>query len=387
MAHIVILGAGISGLPMALEMRNVARPADRITVVSSTATLQFSPSNPQVAMNLSQRSDVELPLAPLLQEKGIEFIPVGARRVHPEHNRVALLDDRWVDYDYLIIATGPRAAPDEIPGTGPGGYVHSICGIDDAALSGRDWQAFCADPGPVVIGVVQRASLFIPAYEFALLADADLRRRGLRERAPITFVTPEPYIGHLGMGGVGDSRAAIETALLKRGIQWLCNARVTEVTQGAMRVMEVDEQGREKKPHEFSFKYSMLLPAFRGIDAVADIDGLSNPRGFVIVDAQQRNPTYRNVFSVGASIAYPSIESTPVPLGTPKSGFMIKPMVATAAANIRALLEGREPDQTTAWHASDLTDFAEVGASFLNLLAAQPRAASPLYDRSVQEAG
>lgn len=384
MAHIVILGAGISGLPMAIEMRIAARPTDRITVISNAATFQFVPSNPRVAMNLSKRGDTELPLAPLLHEKGIEFIPVGARQVHPTRHNIELLDDRWVEYDYLVIATGPKVVPDEIPGTGPGGYVQSICGIDDATLSGLEWDDFSIDPGPVVIGVVQRASLFIPAYEFALLVDADLRRRGLREQAPITFVTPEPYLGHLGMGGVGNSRELIESAFQERGIQWLCNARVTEVTPGNMRVMEMDAHGGEKKPYEFPFKFSMLLPAFRGADAVSDIDGLSNPRGFVIVDVHQRNPTYPNIFAVGACIAYPAMETTPVPLGTPKSGFMIEPMIATAAGNIRALLEGRAPDQETAWHATRLTDFAEVGAAFMSLRDKGLRETSALYSDPVK---
>lgn len=386
MAHIVILGAGISGLPMALEMRIAARSADRITVISNAANFQFVPSNPRVAMNLNKRGDTELPLVPLLHEKGIAFMQVGARQVHPKRNNIELLDGRRVNYDYLVIATGPKAAPEEIPGTGPGGYVQSICGIDDATLSGLEWDDFTVDPGPIVIGVVQRASLFLPAYEFALLADADLRRRGLRDQAPITFVTPEPYLGHLGMGGVGDSREFIGSAFKDHGIQWLCNARVTEVTKGIMRVMEMDAHGREKKPHELPFSFSMLLPAFRGVDAVSDIDGLSNPRGFVIVDTHQRNPTYPNIFAVGASIACPAMETTPVPLGTPKSGFMIEPMIATAAGNIRALLEGRAPDQETAWHASSLTDFAEVGAAFMSLRDKGLRETSILYADPVKAA-
>jgi hypothetical protein len=30
------------------------------------------------------------------------------------------------------------------------------------------------------------------------------------------------------------------------------------------------------------FKYSMLLPPFKGVDAVAAVEGLCNPRGFVL---------------------------------------------------------------------------------------------------------
>ena len=59
MAHIVILGAGIGGMPMAYEMREAARPGDKVTVISNTATFHFVPSNPWVAVNWRERNDIE----------------------------------------------------------------------------------------------------------------------------------------------------------------------------------------------------------------------------------------------------------------------------------------------------------------------------------------
>ena len=46
MAHIVILGAGIGGIPMAYEMKSLTKPGDRITVVSNVSYFHFVPSNP-----------------------------------------------------------------------------------------------------------------------------------------------------------------------------------------------------------------------------------------------------------------------------------------------------------------------------------------------------
>ncbi len=60
--------------------------------------------------------------------------------------------------------------------------------------------------GPAIIGAVQGASCFGPAYEFAFILDTALRRKRVRDRVPMTFVTPEPYIGHLGLDGVGDTK-------------------------------------------------------------------------------------------------------------------------------------------------------------------------------------
>ena len=62
------------------------------------------------------------------------------------------------------------------------------------------YREFLRDPGPVVIGAVQGASCFGPAYEFAMIVDADLRKRKLRDKVPMTFVSSEPYVRPHGPG-------------------------------------------------------------------------------------------------------------------------------------------------------------------------------------------
>ena len=70
------------------------------------------------------------------------------------------------------------------------------------------------------------ASCFGPAYETAMILDTDLRRRKIRDRVPMTFVTAEPYIGHMGLGGVGDSKGLMESELRQRHINWITNAKI-----------------------------------------------------------------------------------------------------------------------------------------------------------------
>ena len=340
MAHIVILGAGIGGMPMAYELKPLLRPGDRITVVSNTGTFHFVPSNPWVAVNWRQRSAIELELAPYLERRGIAFDGAGAKRLHPARNQVELGDGRMLDYDFLVIATGPKLAFDEIEGLGPAGYTQSICHVEHAAAAGQAWDKFVAAPGPVVVGAAQGASCFGPGYEFAFIMDTDLRRRKIRDRVPMTYVTPEPYIGHLGLGGVGDSKGILESALRERHIKWICNAKVLKVEEGKMLVVEHDENGAVKKQHELPFAYSMMLPAFKGIDAVFGIEGLTNPRGFILIDEHQRNPKYTNIYAVGVCVAIPPVEATPVPTGAPKTGYMIESMVTATAHNIQQQLQG-----------------------------------------------
>ena len=373
MAHVVIIGAGIGGMPMAYEMKALARPGDRVTVVSNVPTFHFVPSNPWVAVNWRKRRDIEFPAGEYLARKGIEFTGAGAKRVHPERNQVELGDGSLLDYDFLVIATGPKLAFDEVEGLGPAGHTHSICHVDHAQSAAAAWEGFLDQPGPVVVGAVQGASCYGPAYEFAFIMDTDLRRRKLRDRVPMTFVTAEPYIGHLGLGGVGDSKSLLESALRERNIKWICNARTTKVEGGRMHVTEFDELGKEKRTHELPFAYSMMLPAFKGVDAVFGIEGLSNPRGFILIDEHQRNPRFRNVYAVGVCVAIPPVEPTPVPTGAPKTGYMIESMVTATAHNIRAELDGRAPDQKATWNALCLADFGDTGVAFVALPQIPPR--------------
>jgi sulfide:quinone oxidoreductase len=373
MARIVVIGAGLGGMPMAYEMKEQLRAGDEVVVLSNSPNFQFVPSNPWLAVNWRKRADVEFPIAPCLERKGIRLNTAGAKRLHPERNQVELGDGSMLDYDYVVIATGPKLAFDEIPGLGPAGFTQSVCHIDHAERAGADWERFVADPGPVVVGAVQGASCFGPAYEFAFIMETDLRRRRIRDRVPMTFVTSEPYIGHLGLGGVGDSKSLLESAMREKHIKWITNARVERVEAGKMFVVEHDEEGKEKKRHELPFRYSMMLPAFKGIDAVFGIEGLANPRGFILIDAFQRNPKYGNVYAVGVCVAIPPVEATPVPTGAPKTGYMIESMVTAAAHNIRAALDGKEPTHKATWNAVCLADFGDTGVAFVALPQIPPR--------------
>lgn len=373
MADIVVLGAGIGGLPMAYDMRKLARAEDKVIVVSNVDYFHFVPSNPWVAVNWRKRDDIQFPLAPYLEKKGIDFIASGAKRLHPQENRLELMDGRSLRYDYLVIATGPKLAFDEVEGMGPDGHTHSICHIDHAVAAGKAWEDFVKDPGPIVVGAVQGASCYGPAYEFAMIMDTDLRRRKIRDKVPMTFVTAEPYIGHLGLGGVGDSKGLMESVMRDRHIKWITNAKTTKIEAGKMHVTEYDDMGKEKRTHELPFKYSMMLPAFKGIDPVFGIEGLTNPRGFILIDQQQRNPKYKNIYAVGVCVAIPPVEQTPVPTGAPKTGYMIESMVEAAAENIRAQLDGKEPATKATWNAVCLADFGDTGAVFVALPQIPPR--------------
>lgn len=374
MAHVVIIGASTGGLPAAYEMREALGKEHKVTVISNTDTFHFVPSNPWVAVGWRNENDTTFKMAPRLKAKNIDFIPVAAKEVKPGDNQVELIDGQVVDYDYLVIATGPKLAFDEVEGLGPAGYTNSICTIDHAQAAHEKWEAFVENPGPILVGAAQMASCFGPAYEFAFILDTDLRRRKIRDKVPMTFVTSEPYIGHLGLGGVGDSKGLLEHELRQHHINWITNAKITRVEDGKAFIAEHDGNGEVIKEHELPFSYSMFIPAFKGVDAVeAAGEDLVNPRGFVKVNEFQQNPKYANIFSVGVCIAIPPVEATPVPTGTPKTGYMIESMVTASVHNVSNMIEGRSADQKATWNAICLADMGDTGAAFVAIPQIPPR--------------
>jgi sulfide:quinone oxidoreductase len=203
--------------------------------------------------------------------------------------------------------------------------------------------------------------------------DADLRKRKMRDRVPITYVTSEPYIGHMGLGGVGDSKGLMESELRQHHIKWVTNARITRVEEGRVLAQEVDDRGQLVRDHELPFVFAMILPAFKGVDAVAAVPELCNPRGFVLIDEYQRSKKYPEIYSAGVCVAIPPVEATPVPTGAPKTGYMIESMVAAICENILSAIEGRPIAAKATWNAICLADFGDTGVAFVALPQIPPR--------------
>ena len=374
MAKIIVVGAGIGGVPAAYELQAKLGKAHHVTVVSANEYFQFIPSNPWLAIGKRVRDEITVALRPHLEKKGIAFIAQPVESILADENRITLADGTALDYDYLVITTGPRLAFEEVAGAGPvNGFTHSICTLDHAERAFSAYERFLQDPGPVVVGAMPGASCFGPAYEFAFILDADLRKRKLRHKVPITYVTSEPYVGHLGLGGVGDSKSMLESEFRNHDIKWITNAKTTRVEADKLFTTELDGLGNVLREHELPFRFAMMLPAFKGVDPVAAVAGLCNPRGFVLIDEYQRSKKYRNIFSAGVCVAIPPVEVTPVPTGAPKTGYMIETMVTAIVENIAADIEGRAASAKGTWNAICLADMGDTGAAFVALPQLPPR--------------
>jgi sulfide:quinone oxidoreductase len=328
MARIVILGGSFGGLTAAFELKRLLGKKADVTLVCGDDKFVFIPSLPWLSMGWRKAADITLPVKPILERRGVTFVHTRAKGVDADSSRV-LTETGEIPYDQLVISTGPSLAFEEVPGLGPDkGHTECIFTLDQAERAYKAWNNFLESPGPLVTGSVQGVSCFGPPYEYAFEVDAELRRRKIRHKVPIVFVTSEPYIGHFGIGGLRNSKRIMEDEFAKRDIKIIANAAVEEFTPGEVRLKDGTKIGH---------KLVMFAPSMKGVPAVAH---LGNPRGFIAVDGSYRHTKYKNIFVVGVAVAIAPPEPTPVPTGVPKTGFMTVKMAKTAALAIAGDISG-----------------------------------------------
>ena len=321
---ILVLGGSFGGLTAALEIKRRLGGRVEVTVISKDDRFVFLPSLPWLVTGHRQAASLSLQISAILASRRIHFVHGTACSIDPVRMRVTTETDSY-DYDYLVIATGPHLACEEIPGLGPQqGYTHCIFTLEHAQKSREAWEKILKTPGPLVLGSTQLASCFGPYYELAFEFDHELRRRRMRHKVPITYLTSEACLGHMGIDGLGPSRRFMEDEFAKRDIKAVVSQAVTAVEPESIHLAD----GRK-----LPFKLAMLAPPFKGVAGVA---GLGNARGFIPVDEQYRHPQYANIYAVGVAVAMAPREPTPVPTGVPKTGYMTVQMAKAAAFNIAA---------------------------------------------------
>lgn len=350
MKKIIVLGGSFGGLTAAFELKRLLGKAAEVTVICDDDKFVFIPSLPWLSMGWREPQDITIPLDGILAGKGINYIHSAALTVDPDKS-IVKTGKGESPYDYLVISTGPHLAFEEVPGFGPEkGHTECIFTLDQAKRTKKAWDRFLESPGPIAIGSVQGVSCFGPAYEYAFEVDMELRRRKIRHKAPIFFITPEPYIGHMGIGGLGPSKRWMEDEFAEREIKLLTNQAVEEFTT---------EEVRLKDGTKVPFKLAMFAPAMKGVPAVAH---LGNPRGFIAVDDHMRHKTHKNIFTIGVAIAIAPPEPTPIPTGVSKTGFMTTRMAKTAAHTIAAEISGGTPPQPYEMDVLCLMDMGNTAA-------------------------
>ena len=330
--QIVVIGGSFGGINAAYELRRkLGRTAD-IVVISKDPAFTFHPSLPWVILGWRDPLSVQIPIQGPLQRKGIRIVDDEVASLDPGKCEVTTQTEVF-HYDSALIASGAELDYAAIPGLGPvSGFTQSTFTVDEAVRA-RDALArvMTQESGRIVIGAAPGASCIGPAYELVMMIDTALKRRKKRHRFSLTFLTPEPFIGHFGVDGIGASPRMVQDEFAARCIDTVINAQIVEAGPGRIVL---------KDGSEYPYDFSLVIPAFRGAAFVRAVDGLANPKGFVSVNKQMTSLNFPNIYAAGVAIAIPPPRPTPVPVAVPKTGHMTELMARAAARNIAAEFQG-----------------------------------------------
>ncbi len=329
--RVLVLGGNFGGLTAALAVRHELHGDVDVTVVSASDRFVFNPSLIWLPFGKRSAEDVTFPLEPTFVAHGVDF-------VHAEATRLDLLA-QTVDttagaysYDYLVIATGYRNNFDAVPGLGPDGHAYTITSLEDAIRAGEGWRRFLEDPGDIVVGATAGASCFGAAYEYLFNVSHQLRKAGLKSKVKLTYVSPEPQLGHFGIGGLPHGEQLLGMFTKRERISTYVDVAIDHIDDGRMVLTDGTK---------LEFAYSMVIPPFVGQEVVRQASEISDAKGYVKVRDTYQTEAYDNVYAVGIAAAVAVPWQTANPVGIPKTGFPTETMAHVAARNIASDIQGK----------------------------------------------
>ncbi len=399
MAKVVVIGSGFAGHTAALYLGDAIGKAHEVTVINKYDYFGYVPAWVWVGVGSMAPEKTIFDLEPVYDKMHVGFVHGAATEVHPDDNFV-MVDPAGggepirVDYDFLVVATGPRLDFESTPGLGPhGGHTYSICTLDHA-VQARD--AYHEAIGRMEAGEHQRlvigtghpmATCQGAAFEYITNIHKDLVRRGVRDKADLLWLSNEPAVGDFGVRGVhvkqGDRIMGSDEFLLALFDDYGIDSAVQRGVQS------IDEsvihwENYEGEYGETPYDFAMLVPRFLGVqmkfigeDGTDISEKVTNPGGLILVDAQYglpyeklkdnpdawpgryQNPTYRNLFAAGIAFAPPGPISVPhtTPNGTsitavaPRTGMISGIIGRIVAKNLIDMVEhGRMPHEERMSH-------------------------------------
>jgi len=330
--RVVVVGGSFGGINAAYELRRRLPRDAEITVISRDAAFTFMPSLLWVIMGWRDPSRLQVPLDGPLQRRRIRFVQDEVKELDPLREEIQTSSAKF-PYDALILCPGADLDYAAVPGFDPKfGCIHSTFTIDEAVQARNALaKVLASDSGRIVVGAAAGASCIGPAYELVMMIDTVLKRARKRHRFSLAFVTPEPFLGHFGVGGIGASPRMIQDEFAERHITSTVNAKIVEARPGSLTLAD-----NTKLP----FDFSLVVPAFLGNPFVRAVEGLGNAKGFIPVTSQLSSAKFGNIYAAGVAVAIAPPGVTPVPVAVPKTGHLSELMARIAARNVAAEFAG-----------------------------------------------
>lgn len=319
---VVVLGAGTGGLAAARRLRGRLDSGDRVVLIDRNSTYRFAPSFLWVMAGLRRPEQITRDLT-RLRRSGIEFMESEVEEIDFESQTVVTSSDR-IGYDRLVVALGAELVPAALPGFEEA--AHNVYTLDGAVTAARALQSF---QGGRLVVAVSSLPYKCPAapYETALLAEAVLRRRGVRGDTTIEIHTPDPFPMATAGRKLGDALTAM---LIERGIEPHFEQSIVAITPG-----ELSLAGGERVGYDLLLGVPPHQPP-----APTRTGRLAAATGFINVDPHTLRTEVEGVYAIGDAAVIPIAGGKFIP----KAGVFAHAQGEVVADRIRDELAGRPPE-------------------------------------------
>jgi len=294
--RLLVLGAGTAGTMIVNKLR---RRLDAgtwdITVVDRDDVHPYQPGYLFLPFGTYSPQQVTRARHKFLPDH-VDFVIGEVDVIDPAASTVTLVDGRALAYDYLVIASGTSPRPDQTPGMLGTEWRRSIFDfftLDGSLALAEALKHF--DHGRLVVHIADMPiKCPVAPLEFTFLADAWLRKHGLRDRVELVYVTPLPGaftkpIASERLGSMLDDRKiVVEPDFL-----------VERIDPEAKTLVSYDER-------EIPFDLLVTIPINMGADFVAR-SGLGDELNYVAVDKHTLlSKVWPNIFAVGDASDIPA---------------------------------------------------------------------------------
>lgn len=311
---VLVLGGGVGGVVAATRLRHRLPDSDRVVLVEREARHVFQPSLLWLAAGTRRTEAIQRPFD-RLRRRGVEVVRAPVESIDPAQ-RTVRAGGQVLSADAVIVALGADLAEDTVPGLEAAGHdLYTLAG----ATALRDALA-TFDGGRIMI-LTATPAYKCPAapYEAAMLIEAALRQRGVRDRTQIDLFSAEP--GPMGVTGPVVS-AAVRQVVESKGIGYHPEHQITRADAAQRRVEFANGAAAE-------FDLLVYVPPHRAPAVVRD-SGLTNDSGWIPVNRRTFETAYPGVFAIGDVTTVPLAMGKPLP----KAGVFAHDQAEVVAANI-----------------------------------------------------
>ena len=295
MKNLVILGAGTAGTMMANHLvSKLPKKEWQISIVDQYKTHYYQPGFLFLPFDTYTEKQVKKEGKKFIP-KGVKYIQKKIEKIVAEENKVKL-EDESLDYDILIIATGSKIAPDETEGLLGPLWKKDI--FDFYTFEGalalrnklREWEG-----GKLVVHLTEMPiKCPVAPLEFTFLADSYFRKKGMRDKVEITYVTPLS-----GAFTKPTCTKALNYLLEEKGIKIETDFAIMEVDNDKKEIVDYAEKA-------IPFDLLVTVPTNMG-DEVIERSGLGDDLNFVPTHKHTlQSKEHDNIFVIGDATDVPA---------------------------------------------------------------------------------